>query len=339
MTTHTPFSFLPGQREILARTLATDRSCLVAADVGTGKTLMLLTLLRIRMGWQHVRTADQFTQTPPRHALIIGPGGTIRPGARAQSPAASTPASPAPSQWMSEIRRFCPGIPVYLLRTWADWAALTQGGDHQPPPGIYLTWYEAFLTSGASTPGAGHPSTGHTHHGIRCMPEPSLADRIAGAMAIARDICCGHAAQPQPQPQPNPRPTWDFVGLDESHRLAGATSHLTQSAIRVTATWRYAFTATPITDRVGDLFSTLGWLSHPHWHTGAHTTHQFPFRPDQHADFLDTFQGRQSAPSSATSGTNTRATAGRIGTTISHPARLHGILAPITAYITKSDCS
>lgn len=139
------FTYYPGQRTYLTR-LATKKHGLVAADTGVGKTLLGITLARLAL-----ERNGEFTG----RCLIIAPGATLRttepdPDDVEISGDVSPNSAEVPvSQWRQELARFAPKVPVYELRNWEDYLAVVSKEDGTLPPGIYVTWYEAYFRNGS----------------------------------------------------------------------------------------------------------------------------------------------------------------------------------------------
>jgi len=157
---HLPFSFYPGQLDYLAR-VATKDYGLIAADTGCGKSLMAITLIRMKLGASAISQLPTPISQPPSpisdlngRALIIAPQGTLRTKAGVVDEEGDGEADPAvspgmtPSQWMQEIRKFAPGLPVHQLFSWDDYEGLVRkhGGF---PTGIFVTYYEAYFRNQA----------------------------------------------------------------------------------------------------------------------------------------------------------------------------------------------
>lgn len=149
-STTSPWKFYPGQLDYLSRVGCKDFA-LIAADVGTGKTLMSTALIRLKL--------ERLTEdgaTFDGRALIVAPQGTVRADAESAPDTGAgdiegddtVEDSLAISQWRAELRRFAPGIPVYELFNWDQYMALVKRYG-QLPPGIYLSYFEAMFRNGA----------------------------------------------------------------------------------------------------------------------------------------------------------------------------------------------
>lgn len=139
------FRYYPGQLDYLSRVAVKD-AALVAADVGTGKSLMAVSLIRCKLEQLGADGQRRFCG----RALIIAPGGTLRSNEEdedSDSEEEGDPGVPA-AQWRQEIARFAPGVPVFELFTWEDYLACLQP-DGTMAHGIYVTYFEAFFRNGS----------------------------------------------------------------------------------------------------------------------------------------------------------------------------------------------
>ncbi|MCC7376976.1 MAG: DEAD/DEAH box helicase [Verrucomicrobiales bacterium] len=140
------FQYYPGQIDYLAR-VGTKDAALVAADVGTGKSLFLISLARLKL--------EDAEGNFRGRALVVVPGGTLRSEnseGDGDPEDADTDSEGSPekqmSQWRQELARFAPNINIFQIRTWADYAGLMRA-DGSTPSGIYITYYEALFRNGA----------------------------------------------------------------------------------------------------------------------------------------------------------------------------------------------
>jgi len=318
-------SFYPGQREYLKRVMCKDNA-LVAARTGTGKSLM---------------TIATFCLKDARRCLIVCPKGTVSGGEGDEGEA------DALAQWVSEVDRFAPHIPVFTIFSYEDYKRILRQNGGKLPNGIFLTYYEAMFQNGGleSCPmtsgkpahtdpwlyklaGVPYPegmdveateavrSIGHESNGIRCVVSPCLSTLI------------GHE--------------FDMVCLDEAHKLQNLTSNRTQMAIRLKPKYRYAFTATPVPNNATDLFAIMGWLCVPNWCEGGVCNAAFPFRREDESRFISQFLTKER---DLTREAKYRAAKKKKGKSysaspvLSAPARLLKILKPTIAYITKEQCN
>ena len=137
------FSYHEGQRDYLAR-IATLDSALVAADTGTGKSLMAITLAQLKLG-----IGSNFKG----RCLICAPQNTTR-SSRARKSVDNNSPSPTQdiSQWKAEIHRFAPRVPVFEIQSRDDIGRImveNKCHNGELPDGIYLTYYEAMFRNGA----------------------------------------------------------------------------------------------------------------------------------------------------------------------------------------------
>lgn len=317
------FRYYDGQRGYLARVAIRD-GVLIGAETGTGKSLMCITLFQMKGA---------------RRGLIVAPQGTTRADEEDEGEGDMTP-----SQWISELRRFAPGISVFELFSPDDYERILALNDGELPPGLYVSYYEAMFSNGAREhlpksgsfddarllkecrlphiPGAEGErefceGIGDEVNGLRCIARPTLATRI------------GHL--------------FDFVGLDEAHKAQKLSSQVTQQIIRLQPRYRFAFTATPIPNIVTDIFPLMGWILVPGWHEGGRRNAAWPYAREEGGRFSKTFlcterdltqeaMNREADP-------KWRGKCEKVAPTISAPARLLKLLTPGMAYISKLACN
>ena len=320
------FTYFEGQLDYYAR-VGCKNYALVGADVGTGKTLGALSLITMRS---------------PKRTLIIAPQGTMR------SSGEEGEQDYQASQWVQEIRRFAPGEPVFQLFSIADYRAILHANGGEFPPGIYITYPQAYWQNGAfervpdswdpkeeskfrkfmsipfpedtSPDDYLHRGIGSASGGIRCIAIPSLATVLAE------------------------QPEWDMVIVDEAHLMANLDSQVTQNLIRLQPKYRYAMTATPIPNYVFNLFSLLGWLCVPGWYKGGVRNAAWPYAVNEVSRFSTTFMSSErditEQQKARAAGAKNWSTKGiRRSPIISAPARLLKLLKPSMAYISKEACN
>lgn len=297
----------------------------------TGKTLIALSLIQLKS---------------PTRTLIIAPQGTMR------SSGEEDDVDYQPSQWITEIRRFAPGEPVFQLFSREDYAGILNANGGEFPPGIYVTYPQAYWQNGSfdhipESWQKKHPEklfrkmfglpwddenpppseewfnrgVGSEKNGIRCVVKPSLAITIA-------------AEQPE----------WDMVCVDEAHLMCNLGSQVTQNLLRLQPKFRYALTATPIPNFVNNLFSLMGWLCVPDWYKGDKLNVAWPYKIDDEGKFKTTFMCTEvdktvqdRAKQKNDRGWSKKGV--KKSPTISSPARLLKILKPNLAYISKEECN
>ena len=322
------FNYFDGQLDYYAR-VACKPYALVGADVGTGKTLGALSLIAIRS---------------PKRTLIIAPQGTMRSTGDEEDAQEYQP-----SQWVQEIRRFAPGEPVFQLFSEADYRAILRANGGEFPPGIYISYPQAYWMNGAfeHIPESWEPKeeekfrkrlgipfpedtavedylstgVGVSNHGIRCVVTPSLATILA-------------AEQPE----------WDMVVVDEAHLMCNLDAQVTQNLLRLQPKFRYAMTATPIPNFVFNLFSLLGWLCVPDWYKGDLRNAAWPYAVNELGRFKSTFMScekdlTEQSRARAAGAKNWSSRGIRSSPIISAPARLLKLLKPNMAYISKEQCN
>ncbi len=323
------FTYFPGQLDFYARMACKDYG-LVAAETGTGKSLGALTLIALKS---------------PKRTLLVAPQGTMR------STEDEEEIDYQASQWVAEIQRFAPGEPVFQLFNAEDWYAILHANGGELPPGIYITYPQAYFSNGGfehlpeswdklaekkfcerfgiefdeKRPVEDHFSRNvgaSNKHGIRCIGLPSLATIVASTHGDA----------------------WEMVICDEAHLYCNAEAQVTKNLFRLQPKFRFALTATPIPNVISNIFSLMGWLCVKDWHKGKMRNAAWPYAVDEIGRFNSTFL---STEEDLTAQWKARARGKRgwrnVGTkhspVISSPARLLKLLKPTLAYISKKDCN
>lgn len=324
------FEYFPGQRDFYSR-VAVRPYALVGAATGTGKTLGAITLVALKA---------------PQRALIVAPQGTTRGKKESDEDAVEDMQA---SQWITELRRFAPGLQVFEMFSESDYDRICALNHGVLPHGVYVTYYEAMFSNGgrescsksfddgklmalaglpppAMTPEDlrvhGMPrelaeSVGYEKNGIRCIASPCLATRI------------GHL--------------FDFVALDEAHKACHLSANVTQMIIRLQPKYRYAMTATPIPNLVSDIFPLMGWLCVPDWYKTGIRNAAWPYSREEAHRFSSTFlsverdltqeeMNKEAEPT-------WRGKCEKTSPIISAPARLLKLIKPTMAFISKEACN
>ena len=324
------FTYFPGQLEYYAAMSCKDYG-IIAADVGTGKTLGALTMVA--------------TQCPER-TLIIAPQGTMR------SSGDESGTDYQASQWVEEIQRFAPGEPVFQMFSVQDWQAILRANGGELPHGIFITYPQAYFSNKAfefipkswkerdmeekfcklhGLPFDDKRATQDMYHlgvgassgsGIRCITAPSLATLITAHHGDA----------------------WDMAIIDEAHLCCNIDAFITRNLLRLQPKFRYAMTATPIPNIVTNLFSLMGWVCVPDWYKGERRNAAWPYAVDECHRFGETFlsveQDKTAQEMARRSGVKGwRRSGTKESPIISSPARLLKLLKPSMAYISKEDCN
>lgn len=324
------FSYHEGQRDYLAR-MATLDSGLVAADTGTGKSLMALSIAQLKLG---------HGQNWKGRCLIVAPQNTTR------SKRGNT--ENAISQWHAECRKFAPGISVFEIHEREDIGKVMAQHGGTLPDGIYLSYYEAMFSNGSletipaswshedlckrykapcgptkwmikvrledrikshwydvpdqfkrekRTPTVGRKvyladkgfgtimetkqvpevdyieGIGESREGFRCILTPCLTTELDAWYGISENRSCA----------------WDMVCADEIHCITNMESNITRQFIRLQPRFRWAFTATPISNIVSDIFPIMGWVNVPDWFRGKRSNPRWPYTLEQLPNFETTF--------------------------------------------------
>lgn len=322
------FTYYAGQKEYYSRVAVRDYA-LVGAATGTGKSLGAITLIALKA---------------PQRALIVAPQGTTRGKSKDNDEDAVEDMQA--SQWISELRRFAPGLQVFELFGVEDYERIVACNHGELPHGVYVSYYEAMFSNGARE--SHHPGSkftdrsiakllgvpdpapdlpagttvwcegiGHEKNGIRCIATPCLATRI------------GHL--------------FDLVAYDEAHKCQKLSANVSQMMIRLQPRYRYALTATPIPNLVVDLFPLMGWLCVPGWYRGGIRNAAWPYSRGEGHRFSSTFLSverdlTQEAMNKEEDHT-WRGKCEKASPIISAPARLLKIIKPTMAFISKEACN
>ncbi|HVY68916.1 MAG TPA: SNF2-related protein [Verrucomicrobiae bacterium] len=370
------FQYYLGQFDYLAR-LATKDAALGAGDTGTGKSLMALSIIQLKL------MDDQFRFTG--RALIITPQGTLREDEEDHGVTSV-------SQWKQEVARFAPGVPVFEIYSPADYHTLmAEHGDL--PSGIYLTYYEAMFRNGAREslpdswdhtrlcqefdipPGrirlefvcagsdgkektiaaddllagtgrdpfdviVGEKIKGWT---VADVLQVHVADYAEGVGHEENGIRCIVAPCLATVMTSGRKCPFDLIALDEAHVVANLDAQITQSLIRLQPRYRYAFTATPIPNVISNLFSIMGWLCVPQWHLGDRRNAAWPYTRNDLPRFDETFRSEERdytyEEMQKAKSKKWRGKCVKISPVISSPARLLKLIKPTLAYISKPACN
>lgn len=313
------YEYYHGQIDYLARVLCKDYG-LIAAAVGTGKSLMAITIIASKA---------------PTRALIIAPQGTMR-----SSGDENDEEEYQAAQWLVELRRFAPYLQIFELFSMADYHRIKGLNGGELPPGVYVTYYEAMFTNKAreSAPDSwkdtdlakNYPdftipespngekryiveSIGTEKNGIRCIVEPSMSTLI------------GHE--------------FDAILLDEAHRCCNQSANMSQIMVRLQPKYRFALTATPIPNVVINLFNLMGWLCVPDWYKGDIRNAAWPYAKGDTGKFEATFQAKERDHTEEEmrreANPEWNGKCEKPSPVISSPARLLKIIRPTMAFISK----
>jgi hypothetical protein len=303
------FKYYSGQRDYLARVACKSHGYIVA-EAGCGKSLFALSLISMKGA---------------KRSLIIAPQGTVK-GEPADA------GSKSASQWVQEVKRFTPCSDVYELFSIKDYDKLI--AEHgELPEGIYVTYYQALFNNGACEKVTktmtdekmlakhlgkkGGPrsrilteSIGKEFGGIRCIAKPSMATLIGDQ--------------------------FDMVCIDEAHMAQNHRSQLSEGLIRLQPKYRFAFSATPIPNDIGNLFAAMGWLCVPRWYEGQRSNAAFPFAREDFGRFTSLYMSKEKDLTLWARGDKKSATKSPI---VSSPSHLVKILKSTMSFISKPDCN
>jgi len=324
------FQYFPGQLDYYARMGCKDHG-IIGADVGTGKSLGALTMIALK---------------GPRRTLLIAPQGTMRSSGEDEDDV-----DYQASQWVTEIRRFAPGEPVFQLFSESDLRNILHANAGELPPGIYITYPQAYFSNGGfehipdswenkeeerfcqrfgfeftkDRPNDDYLSRSvgcHNKAGIRCIATPSLATIVEARFGDA----------------------WEMVIIDEAHLCCNIEAQITKNLIRLQPKYRFAMTATPIPNILSNIFSLMGWVCVPEWHKGGKRNAAWPYAVDEIGRFNSTFLSTEvdltaQQKAKAAGKKSWRQSGTKFSPVISSPARLLKLLKPNMAYISKEDCN
>lgn len=310
------FAYKPFQREDLARAILCD-GCILSWDTGLGKTIAAFSLGLLKLGYT-VDSAGHLTTKAA--ALLVAPGGLHRQiqeeGRRLFGQAVTVLDKEIFSKlrtWDPLERRFKVPAGFYLV----SYTALGRNGMESPPNpdkdptqavmdrlrvtwrDVEEDWQESFriLSAEYSTQLLAGSAPDHA-------PTPwsqlSDADRERHAIVVCHRRL-GVVLQkvdlaPEVADPHRMRCVWDSsladdcmdsfdcVVVDEGTRLKGE-SFLAAGVLRLRPKYRYVLTATPIKNRLPDMFQ-LAW-----WACGGSrvATARFPWAPGDKDDFADRF--------------------------------------------------
>lgn len=332
-----PWTFYNAQKEYIA-SVAIPKSSLITAATGCGKSLMAISVIMCKSA---VRT------------LLIAPKGTVK-GEEGK----------AAAQWMQEFKNFDPDSNVYQLFTEKDYNKILNSNNGTLPPGVYISYDHAFFKTGSvediprswsderrdndpetcfrkamkmpprfvqgvDTLCANHNYRGQEaqwmvdeYHeglgrtnkdGIKCIAKPSLAVKIGQV--------------------------WNMAIIDEAHLMCNRDATITERILRMQPEFRYALTATPIPNKVENIFTLMGWLCVPGWYKKNVQNPRWPFNFDTKGikDFNKLFTAKETD-------LNAKLALGgsyhpKVSPIISQPTRLLKLLKPTLAFISKEQCN
>lgn len=115
------FNFFPGQMEYIASASCSD-SALISAETGCGKTLIAIALIMLKA---------------PGRTLVCAPKGTVK-----------TDDKNTQAQWVSEFKKFAPGVEVHNLFSIDDYYNLLEDHGGKLPYGVFLTYDHSMFRTG-----------------------------------------------------------------------------------------------------------------------------------------------------------------------------------------------
>lgn len=325
------YEYYPGQLTYLAKVAAKDYA-LVAGATGVGKSLMAISLLAMKC---------------PERALIIAPQGTMRSSSQEDDDDDSGSAEDGASQWLQEINRFAPYLQVFELFKLEDYHRILSLNHGTLPPGVYVTYYEAFFQNGAreTVPESWDDlklNQWARQHGLPELPLDA-ADKRTHAASVGKENDQGIRCILAPCLSTLIGRHFDMVLLDEAHKVCNLETNLAQMLIRLQPRYRYALTATPIPNIASNLFSLMGWLCVPDWFKDDRRNAAWPYARHEIGRFSDTFLSQErdltEEEDKRKADPKWRGNCTKDSAVISSPARLLKLLKPTMAYIGKKDCN
>lgn len=228
------------------------------------------------------------------------------------------------AQWEEEVHRFLPLAPVYRIFSHEDLRKVRQS-DGSLPFGIYLTYPEAYLTNAADECPPPGPVTstpperegiGEEHFGIRCVARPSLLTLTAHL--------------------------FDMTILDEAHVMKNANAARTRQFLRIQTPYRYAMTATPVSNTLPDLCTLMGWTAVPDWHKDDRCNPAWPYSLSGCSAFAKVYLAQQTDHTRSDSHYNKHKVRRKFITRspiVSEPLGFTRLVKPVIAHIDKQTCN
>jgi superfamily II DNA or RNA helicase len=318
------FTYMPGQKDYIARISCRDYA-LPAAETGAGKTLMALSLVVLKNA---------------KRTLIIAPQGTLREG------------KDTLSQWKEEIKKFAPYYPIHELYNRKDLDRLQDKEGHMPE-GLYITYYEAFFQVSATGVGdrAREMKGANSKFNTKHIMDGLYPKRNNDSLKSSTQFLEGIGAKTKEGIQCIAFPSmstiighkFDAVFLDEAHKIVNLESTTTNACIKLQPRYRFAFTASPVTNHAGNLFSLMGWLCVKDWYKGGRKSAAWPFPREASSKFNSTFLSTEhDLTELQLKRVNSPGFKGNVSKTspiISLPTRLLKLIKPTLAFIDKNTCN
>jgi len=325
------FEYYPGQKDYIARVGIKDYGQ-VAADVGTGKSLMAISLIAMKA---------------PKRTLICAPRGTIK-GEDGEEHEYN------PSQWVSEIHKFAPYMTVFELFSMEDYYRIKKLNKGKLPHGVYITYYEALTLNKSmeAVPASWDDVKLHAEMCRKMGVDPkdekhALAPHESGdpswwAKRVGQDIG-GIRCVVKPNMATLIGDEFDAVILDENHYACNLDSLRTKALIRLQPKYRFGLSATPIPNRVDNMFSIMGWLCVPDWYRGERRNVAWPYASDEMSRFQATFLTKERdftrERDRRVEDRNWNGKCESVSPVIASPARLLKLISPTLSFINKEKCN
>lgn len=267
------FKYYDGQRDYLCRFGMLDKgACCI--ETGGGKTLAAFSLFYLKSA---------------RRACFIVPKGTSVAEDGTKVNFDYLP------QWLEEAKKFAPDIPVHNLFSKKDYYSLLRE-DGTLPPGIFLTYPSAMFNNDGA---------------FENMPKSRAWKELDGEQKFCQKYEIESAFDKNPDGTPNwdsfrtefgvrysigigeerngilchavpslstlCKDQFDMVIVDEAHLMCNLNTNVTRGLLRMQPRYRYAMTATPITNFVYNLFPIMGWLTIDDWRLDRRRSPMWPY--------------------------------------------------------------
>jgi len=331
------FKFYSGQLDYIAR-LGCPDTVLGAGETGTGKTLVALALKMLKNC---------------SHVVLIAPKGTVKDEA-------GNEVNYDPAQWVAEIKKFSQDSKVFTMFSRDDYQQILRENNDRLPPGIYVTYPQAYFTNGAFE---AIPKSWKAKEREEKFRKIMQADgwpvfSVDGKFTVEYDSANppnaenhlhtgigqtqnGFTCIYKPSLSTLSKDKFKMVILDEAHLICNLDSQVTKAMLRMQPRYRVALTATPIPNIVYNIFPIIGWLAVDKWYQGEVSNPRWPYPHQGMRDFKKTFMSYERDYTEEA----VRARHGGGGAVIkpspiiSQPQRLLKLLKGVLAFITKEECN
>jgi hypothetical protein len=263
------WSYFPGQRDYLARFAMLDRG-LCCIETGGGKTLAAFSLFYLKRA---------------KRALFIVPKGTSVAEDGSKVNFDYLP------QWQAEANKFAPDAPVYNLFTKEDYYNLLRE-DGTLPTGIFLTYPSALFNNGGAFENIPKTKTWTGDGGMAGEERFCTKYKIPFEKEYGVRYCTGIGEEREgifclasPSLSTISKHQFDMVVVDEAHLMCNLKTNVTSGLLRMQPRYRFAMTATPITNFVYNIFPIMGWLTIDDWRLDRRRSPLWPYGSEELSRF------------------------------------------------------